>query len=244
VKWRSELLTTLALLVLLGAISFAHLAWNGQPLLRLLHHNFYVLLGGRVAAVAPSDQPDPLLTVLGEENERLHQLLALRSRLPGVAQAAKVVRREPDTWWTQLEVEFVANPADLPATGTAIVLTPQGLIGTLESDQLVVIKGQAQAFYRGTVALLSSPETQLSVVVGEEEAPFLLEGKGGLDFALRPVVSGAENAIAAGDSVLTSGLGQLYSKGLQVGTVGKDSQRATFSTCASTPDEVLLWWRQ
>ena len=197
-----------------------------------------------MTAVPPSDQPDPLLNVLGEENERLHELLALRSRLPGVAQAAKVVRREPDTWWTQLEVEFAAPPADLPATGTAIVLTPQGLIGTLESDELLVIKEQGQTFCRGTVALLSSQETQLSVVVGEQQAPFLLEGKGGLDFALRPVVSGAEKAIATGDSVLTSGLGQLYSKGLQVGIVGKDSQRATFTACASTPDEVLLWWRQ
>jgi cell shape-determining protein MreC len=236
----------MALLILLGvlsAVSFSHLAWDGRPLPALLQRNFYVLLGGRLADPLSSQQPDPLAEALGQENKRLHELLALRSRLPGVTQAATVVRREPETWWNVLEVEFALAVSGPPPQATAIVLTPQGLIGTLETRSLIVVTENGQSFCRGTVNLLSSPETQLSVVVGEQQAPFLLEGRGGADFALRPVTSVAEKSVVSGDPVQTSGLGQLYSKGLLVGVVSKDSRWAKFSTCAATPSEVLLWWR-
>lgn len=240
-SWKSELGQGLGMLALLALLSFGHLVWGGEPLPVLLQRNLYVLAGGRFARQAPPAPPDPLISVLGAENERLNELLALRSRLPGTAYAAVVVRREPETWWRELEVEFaIAGP---PPQGTAIVLTPQGLIGTLDDDALVVVQEAGQTFCRGTIRLLSSPETQLSVVVGEGEADFLLEGRGGAEFALRPVTSGAAKAIAPGDAVQTSGLGKLYSKGLQVAQVSRDARLAFFSSLASTPPEVLLWWR-
>lgn len=242
-SWRTEILSALALLGVLAIASFAHLAWGGQPLATLLHRNLYVLVGGRLA-VAPDSaaQPDPRVRLLGDENRRLHELLALRSRLPGVAHAAVVARREPDTWWSELEVEF-AIPSAPPPPGTAMVLTPHGLVGTLDSDALVMVEEAGRSFYRGKVSLLSSPQTQLSVVVGEGESPFLLEARGGASFALRPVTSGAGKAVAPGDPVQTSGLGKLYSKGLQVAQVDKDTRWAVFSTLQATPSEVLLWWR-
>jgi cell shape-determining protein MreC len=229
------------MLALLALVSFGHLAWGGAPLPTLLQRNLYLLAGGRFFQKAPAAPPDPLIAMLGTENERLHELLALRSRLPGKANAAVVARREPETWWSELVVEFaVTGPAP---TGTAIVLTPQGLIGTLESDALVVVREAGQTFCRGTVRLLSSQETQLSVVVGEGESAFLLEGRGGSELALRPLTSGAEKAISPGDPVQTSGLGKLYSKGLQVAQVARDPHLAMFTSLASTPPEVLLWWR-
>lgn len=184
-----------------------------------------------------------MVTVLGEENERLHQLLALRGRLPGVVQAARVVRREPDTWWETMEIELALSAQGPPPPGTAVVLTAQGLIGRLEGKSLVLVEQGPDSYYRGTIHLLSSSETQLSVVVGEEESPFLLEGRGGADFGLRPVTSGAEKTVGPGDAVQTSGLGHLYSKGLQVAVVGGDPHWAVFSSCATTPAEVVLWWR-
>jgi hypothetical protein len=240
VSWRRELLGGLLFLGLLALLSFAHLAWGGRPLARLLQSELYALLGGRLSSGSlPS--ADPLVAVLARENARLNELLALRARLPGATQAALVTRREPETWWTSMEVEFaISGP---PPKGTAVVLSAQGLLGTLESQAIVVSEEGGQAFCRGTVALLSSPKSQLSVVVGESQSPFLLEGRGGASFALRPVTSGAARAISSGEAVQTSGLGKLYSKGLQVAQVDRDTRWATFSALAGTPSEVLLWWR-
>ena len=242
-KWRNELISVFGILVVLAVLSFGHRAWGGVPLASVLQHQLFSLLGGSMAAQSSSRGPDPLVAVLGQENERLHQQLALRARLPGVVQFAQVVRREPETWWTSVEVELALSTQGPPPSHTAVVLTPQGLIGTLEGKDLVMVEQGPQSYYRGTVHLLSSPETQLSVTVGQNEAPFLLEGRGGPEFAMRPVTSGAEKTVEPGDAVQTSGLGRLYSKGLQVAVVGGDLRWAGFSSCASTPAEVVLWWR-
>lgn len=238
---KQEAGATLGLLLLLTAVSFGHLAVGGQPFPTLLRNNLYVLLGGRHLAERESPQQDPLVAVLSQENQRLHEQLSLRARLPGEARVAQVVRREPETWWGSLEVEFAGSPPS--PRGTAVVLTSQGLIGSLDGSAVTIVGEGDRSFCRGTVVLLSSPESQLSVVVGETQAPFLLQGRGGDLFTLKPVTSGAERAIAAGDSVLTSGLGQLYSQGLKVGLVTRDGKGATFSPCAFTPSEVVLWWR-
>lgn len=241
-KQKREAATTLVLLLLLLVVSFGHLVWGGQPLPQLLQRNLFTLLGGRFTPPAVGTLSDPLVATLSQENQRLHQQLSLRARLPDTAQIALVVRREPETWWSAMEVEFGEAPP--PGKETAVVLSAQGLIGSLDASTVILRKqvGGGSAA-RGTVVLLSSPETQLSVVVGPSEAPFLLQGRGGNQFSLKPVTSGADKTISPGDSVVTSGLGQLYSKGLQVATVSRDGKGAVFSSCAATPSEVVLWWR-
>ncbi len=240
-NWRRELWLVLGLCALWGGLSYAHLLWGGRPLARQAQHALYGLLGGR-AGKLPASRPDPMRETLAGENQRLHALLALRSRMPGTATAAAVTRREPDTWWSELTLEFSPPKGGLPQ-GTAMVLTPQGLIGTVEPEAIRSLRSGQGIYCQATVRLLSSAETQLSVVVGDSRAPFLLEGKGGAEFTLRPVTSEAEKGVQTGDVVLTSGLGQLYSAGLQVALVGKNPRRADFSSLNASPAEVLLWWR-
>lgn len=244
-KWKGELVTFVLMAAVLCAVSFSHLAWGGRSLPKSVQQNVYVLLGGRISASQPARGQDPVTGVLLEENRRLHELLALRARLEGRVVSADVTRREPETWWSELEVEFELPESPSPwwKEKAAVVLTSRGAIGRLEGETVSLSRtARGQSLARGTVTLLSSPQTQLSVVVGEKATPFLLEGKGTGELALRPVVSGAESLIGAGDPVVTAGLGQLYSQGLQVGLV-KDAKWATFTSCASTPAEVLLWWR-
>lgn len=240
-RWKTGGLSLLVMLVTLGVLSFSHLVWGGRPLAEVWQQNLYVLLGGRSITVPTNASSDPVRQVLAEENRRLRETLALSSRLPGTVLAARVARREPQTWWSQLQVEFVI-PGGKTVPAPAIVLTPQGVIGRLEHDSVATFEEGGQMLARGTVELLSSPQTQLSVVVGEKETPFLLEGRGGSELALRPVTSGAPTSIAVGEPIVTSGLGTLYSRGLQVAVV-KDASWATFTSCSSTPAEVLLWWR-
>jgi hypothetical protein len=237
-SYRTELMASLGVLAVLGVVSFGHLLWGGTPAARLWHDKLYTVLGGRIEAQQPGPARENVTAALQSENQRLHQLLGLKARLPGFTQAARVVRREPDTWWEALELEFAQPTQPLPQ-GVALVLSSQGLIGTLDTADLT----HKDEVYRGRAILLSSSRTQLSVIVGEREAPFLLQGRGGAELALRPVTSGAEKGVSMGDSVLTSGLGQLYSRGLLIGHVGREPGVAIFSACASSPPEVVLWWR-
>ncbi len=234
---------------LLAALSFTPAPQSQSPprtrstMVQWLSHRFYLAVGGRLAPPRNPPATDPLRGVLRAENDRLHALLALGQRLPGEVRTAWVVRREPDRWWRDLEVEIpILGPP--PPNGAALVLTSEGLIGTLESQRLVMARIGERTLARGTVTLLSAPGHQLSVVTGPGEQPFLLEGRGGANLALRPISGGAEKEIIPGDAVLTSGLGRLYrSRGLVIGEVDSDVHWARFSTMASTPSEVLLWWR-
>lgn len=241
-KSNREGLRLLLVAGLLAALSFTP-GPQSQSLPKWLSHRFYLAVGGRLAPPRTPPAADPLRGVLQAENDRLHALLALSERLPGEVRSAWVARREPDRWWRDLEVEIpIAGPP--PPNGVALVLTTEGLIGTLESQRLLLSKIGGRTLARGTVTLLSAPGHQLSVVAGPGEQPFLLEGRGGANLALRPISGGAEKEVSPGDAVLTSGLGRLYrSRGLVVGEVDSDVHWARFSALASTPSEVLLWWR-
>lgn len=234
---------TLMVALLLAAVSFAHLSVGGQAWPRRISQGFYHLLGGRWTESSAVRGTDPLRAVVERENERLSSLLALEGRLTGERRAARVVRREPDRWWSELEIEFpILGPA--PPSGTALVLTPGGLIGALESEHLLIADVKGERVARGTVSLLSGAGHQLSVVVGPDEQPFLLEGRGGSSLALRPVSGAAEKSVVGGDPVVTSGLGNLYrSRGLPIAQVEEDVHWARFSALTSTPSEVILWWR-
>lgn len=241
-KLRKELLGALATLVFLLAFSWPFLGTDHDAsILGAADRAIYILAGGRFQAPPPAGSY-PVSSLLREENASLHQLLSLRSRLSGRVLAARVTRRDPDTWWSYLTVEFL-SPQAPPPKATAVVITPQGVIGSLDSADILIVQSGDERFCRGRVRLLSSPETQLSAVVGNLESPFLLEGRGGPALSLRPVTSGAEDQIQESDGVRTSGLGDLYSKGLQVGTVDKDRHFASFTALPSTPVEVLIWWR-
>ena len=236
----------LVVALLLATVSFDHVVTGGQAWPRRISQGFYLLLGGRWLPTSENQQgrvADPLRAAVERENERLSSLLALDGRLTGERRAARVVRREPDRWWSELEIEFpILGPA--PPRGTALVLTPQGLIGTLESERFVLGEVQGVRVARGTVSLLSGAGHQLSVMVGPDEQPFLLEGRGGPGLALRPVSGAAEKSVMMGDPVVTSGLGNLYrSRGLPIAQVEEDVHWARFSALASTPSEVVLWWR-
>ncbi len=241
-KLKNELLGALLTLLVLLVFSWPFLANSPETsLFALADRALYSLAGGRFHT-PPSARTYPVSSSIREENASLHQLLSLRSRLSGQVVAARVTRRDPDSWWSFLTVEFDSPEAN-PPKETAMVLTPQGVIGSLDNADIVLVQSGDERFFRGRVRLLSSPETQLSVVVGDRQSPFLLEGRGGPALSLRPVTSGAEDQIVESDGVRTSGLGHLYSKGLQVGTVDKDRQFATFTALPSTPAEVLIWWR-
>lgn len=242
-SWRRELSIGLALVVLLWAISsFLSTEWGRRTTFKA-RQCFYGLLGaqGDEAADRLVQGYTLPLNVLIDENKRLNELLSLSHRVSARAIGARTLVREPNTWWSQLLVEFKLEGK--PPKGIALVLTPQGAIGTLDSRTVILSGDESARYCFGTVSLLSSAKTQLAVEIGESRIPFLLEGRGGPTFSLRPILNGGEARVRSGDLIYSAEPSKIFARGLPLGRVEEDVRWGSFTSLDGTPSEVLLWWK-
>lgn len=141
---------------------------------------------------------------LEKENSRLKEILATLPSLPNNPLAAGVIARYPNTMTVTLSVGsrhhvHVGNP----------VVTPRGLAGIVAS-----VSG-------GTCQVLMNTSDRLSVGAriarAESRTAGIVSGGQG-DLLLMDHLP--ETAIVAvGDTVVTSGIGTLYPKGILIGTV-------------------------
>lgn len=143
------------------------------------------------------------------ENARLRAMLGWQPKAPWKLRAARVVGREPTTWWRTVTIDLGSRDGvrlNLP------VLTGDGLVGRIRS----VGPTHSQ------VALIGDPECGVSVVVNEtrdngiiQEARSAAVGDGYV--ALRTLQNSPN--LMAGHKVLTSGLGGVFPKGVPVGEI-------------------------
>lgn len=232
---KPSMLASAALLLSVGLLQLVLSQATGEGLSSHLSTLARQLLGARFDHSQRESRSYPISAAVKAENSRLYELLSLGKRLDGVTAVALVSRRDPDSWWARMTVEF-ASP-QRPQT-TAMVLTPGGVIGSLDPQSIVELEPDV---YSARVELLTAPTAQLSVLAGERELPFLLEGRGSSQFKLRAVTS--ETAPQDGGTVKTAGLGEVFARGLVVGQLNPKSGGATATPLAHTPSEVLLWWR-
>src|SRR5262249_7904055 len=170
-----------------------------------------------------------------QENARLRRLLALRERLPLAALAGEVVGREEDGWVRAITVNRGRGHG---IARQAPVIVPEGLVGRV----LQVRPGAS------VVQLLNDPASTVGAVVQRTRTYGLVgggpRGTVRLKFMAR---DGAQ--VVPGDVVVTSGLGNLFPKGLPIGRVvaieDKGSALFHFAVLAPSVDfarieEVLL----
>ncbi len=169
------------------------------------------------------------------ENDRLRRLLALRERLPLTTLSGEVVGRDAGGWVRALTVNLGRN------TGVARqvpVIVPEGLVG-----RVVQVRAGTSV-----VQLLNDPASTVGAVVQRTRTPGLVEGDPGGEVRLKFMARDGAN-VAAGDLVVTSGLGNLFPKGVPIGRVVKieDKGSALFHFAVLTPavdfarvEEVLL----
>ncbi|HET8579144.1 MAG TPA: rod shape-determining protein MreC [Methylomirabilota bacterium] len=170
-----------------------------------------------------------------EENARLRRLLALRDRLPLSTLAADVIGREAGGWARALTVN--RGRGDGIAQQTPVIV-PEGLVGR-------VVQLRARA---AVVQLLNDPTSTIGAVVQRTRTAGLVEGDPGGALRFKFMARDGAN-VAAGDLVVTSGLGALFPKGLPVGRVVsiEDKGSALFHFAVLAPavdfsrvEEVLL----
>ncbi len=143
-----------------------------------------------------------------DENIRLKQQLSAKPEGPWQWHLARVVGREPTTWWRALQIDYGARQG---ATVNQSVVTPQGLVGRISEV------GE----YFSRVALIGDVDCQVTGIVQETRDFGVIKGPqstvqaGILEWtALR-----SSPDVMAGQTILTSGEGGVFPKGLVVGRI-------------------------
>jgi rod shape-determining protein MreC len=145
---------------------------------------------------------------LSEENRRLRELLALKTRLPDDAVAATILRQATPT--RGLTVILSKGGRDGIRVLSPVV-TPRGLLGVVRSVDP-----------RTSVAVLwTHPDFRVSAMTPDGSVFGLVRPRGGDPDIMTMLLEGVpyRDTIPAGTPLLTSGFGGVYPRGIPIGTV-------------------------
>jgi rod shape-determining protein MreC len=142
------------------------------------------------------------------ENNRLRSQLGALPRGPWKPRLARVVGREPTTWWRTLLIDYGSRDG---AQVNQAVITPDGLVGRIS----------AVGYSHSQVALIGDAACGVSVLVAETRDQGTIKGPQPTTEAGIVELNTFQNSpqILAGHRVVTSGDGGVFPKGLPVGGV-------------------------
>jgi len=138
------------------------------------------------------------------ENQRLGALLHFREQLPATAYGARVIARDPGPSSTTMTID--RGSRDGVAHGMAVV-APEGVIGRVVEVSHTVSR----------VALLTDHNSGIDAIVDRTRARGVLQG--GSDGNCYMNYLNRDADVKVGDRVLTSGLDNVFPKGMSIGEV-------------------------
>ena len=147
---------------------------------------------------------------LGEqagETQRLRTLLDFKNQLAFQTVAAEVIASSPGEDSNIPSAIFIDKGSDSGLTNDLAVITPEGVVGKI----LAIFPHSAQ------VLLVTDPSSGVGVTLAQSRVQGILKGGSNSDCDLHYVMN--EEVVSRGEAVVTSGLDQVYPKGLPVGTV-------------------------
>ncbi len=167
-------------------------------------------------------------------NERLKKLLELKDSLPVPSLAASVIGEDGTPWFKTIMID--RGEADGLKEGMPVIAA-NGVIG-----QLVKVVAHSSR-----VLLITDHASGVAALIQRSRARGVVKGKGGgtctLEFSL------ADEDVKVGDTVVTSGIGGIFPKGLNIGevTMVKKGEYGIFQTVEVRPavnlarlEEVLV----
>lgn len=144
------------------------------------------------------------------ENSALRQSLAWQKQTPWKLKLARVIGRDPANWWRTVMIDAGEKQglrANLP------VLTAEGLVGRIA----------VTAPNRSLVLLLGDPNLRVGAIISDKdvhEAGIVLSTSAPLDNNMVQFQYFSHNtAIKPGQSVVTSGDGGVFPKGIPIGQI-------------------------
>ena len=143
------------------------------------------------------------------ENAQLNQALTFQQKAPFHVIAAKVIRRQPSTWWRTVTIDR----GDNHGVGVQLpVLSPEGLVGKVDAPSIDT----------STVILLTDEKCQVSAKVEGTPEVGIISGQRGLTGdspSLRLRFLSKEAKIKPGMLVFTTGRGRLFPPDILLGTI-------------------------
>lgn len=146
------------------------------------------------------------LSVKAAEVDRLKSLLDFKAQLSYRSIAAEVIASSPGIGSTVVSIN---RGQDSGVTVDLPVVTPEGVVG----------KTVAVYPHTSQVLLITDPSCGVGCMLGKSRLQGILKGNSQARCELRYVMD--EEKVATDEAVLTSGLDQIYPKGLLVGYVVK-----------------------
>jgi len=148
------------------------------------------------------------LKELERENERLRRLLDFKDNNEGKYKlvAAAVIARDPGNWFGTVTLNKGRKDGiekNMP------VLTPCGLVGRVT----------AVSNYTSEVLLITDPRSGVGVLIQENRVPGVVEGVANSSEYVRMIHIREDAPVEKGQTVITSGMGGGFPKGIPVGRV-------------------------
>ena len=138
------------------------------------------------------------------ESDRMRRLLDFKAHAPFQTVAAEIIAFSPGT---SSNAVLIDKGTDYGLAPDLAVITPAGIVGKIIS----VFRHSSQ------VLLITDPSSGVGTMLERSRAQGVLKGTGNnlchLDYIMN------EESVASGEAVVTSGLDQIYPKGLPAGTV-------------------------
>lgn len=147
---------------------------------------------------------------IDDENLRLTQLLDLQQDELETGVAARVAARDPSSWFAEVVVDK-GSAEGIDQDRVAVV--PQGVVGRVVD----VTESAAR------VRFILDPESAVPVMLERSRAVGILYGESGYTCTVRFLDHSVE--VEEGELVLTSGLGDVFPRGLVVGRVVRNYGR-------------------
>ena len=157
----------------------------------------------RVQLVAAQAQIQQLAQQ-ADESQRLRSLLDFKNQLSYQTVAAEVIASSPGE---NSNAIYIDKGTDSGLTADLAVITPEGVVGKI----LAIFPHSAQ------VLLITDPSSGVGVTLAHSRAQGILKGGSNNFCDVHYVMN--EEVVSRGEAVVTSGLDQVYPKGLPVGTV-------------------------
>lgn len=161
------------------------------------------------------------------ENEQLRHALDFKKNTHFDVVAARVIRRNPTTWWQTVEIDAGSNRG----IGTQLaVLSNEGLVGQIDRID--------NGGERSTVLLLTDEKCQVAARVdGSPEVGILSGQRGGFDGdpLLRLRFLSPNAAVRPGQRVFTTGRGGTFQANILLGTIDSVEKGALDSEALVRP---------
>jgi len=154
------------------------------------------------------------------ETQRLRALLDFKNQLPFQTVAAEVIGTSPGESSNSI---YIDKGSDSGLAADLAVITPQGIIGKI----LAVFP------HTSHVLLITDPSSGVGILLAQSRVQGVL--KGGEHNLCEVYYVMNEEPVKPGEALVTSGLDQIYPKGLPVGTAVQTSDGNIYKTILVKP---------